>query len=465
MLIRFMKGSPKFFRKGLFWLGFMALAGMLILNSCTKANIVLGQNQIDLNFSNIVQIDTLTPVMSTLFMDSIASSGTGISYVGGYNDAYFGRIHARSYFEIAPPALSTIDPQAGFDSMTLYMIPNRYYYGDTSVPMDIYAYQIAQPLQFNYTYQDLPGTSFYSDDSVAVLPTPIGHVQRLISPANPDTVYIPLDPALGNQFFNDYRAQIVDMGNPSDFVKYFAGIQLSTGLNNTSVGNIVGFKDTCVVKIWYHLPDANRSQETLSFKYSNKAFQFNEIRNTPIAPLNKFTHAYSSVQQIYSTDSGFAHQTYVNQLLGYNTKIEFPYLRGIYQDTAFVKIQRALLILRPIQASYNQFLFPLPVQLQLASTNYFNLPGSSVSTGALTLDYLGGNTYYTFDITSYLTEELTNLVAQTNKDGLIIEPTGASATEFNRVIFGDKNYQSPFNSTNYIQAQIVLYYLGVKSTL
>ena len=462
MLTRFMDGSPKLLKKRLL---VAAFAGMFILASCTKASIFFGQNDIAQNYSNIVQTDTMTTWMSTLFVDSIPTSASGNIYVGNYNDDYYGNVNVRSYFEITPPGYTSVDPLARFDSMVLYLVPvKQNYYGDTSVPIDIYVNELASPMNFSYTHLGVINSNFFNTDSFPVLPTPLGHVQQLMSPTRGDTVYIKLDSTLGAQFFVDYRDQLLNFQDAANFLNYFPGIRLDPGPNS---GNIFGFKDSVVVKLWYHNPTVLQNSETFLFKYSNKAYQFNEIHNTPVAPLTKFQHVYQPiVQQVYSDSSNFQHLTYVNGMLGYNTKIEFPYLRGLYNDSNFVKIQRALLVLRPIYNTFDQYKFPLPTSLQLYTTNFYNLPITAVASGALTLDYFTGNTTYTFDITNYLTEELTNLVATQNRDGLIVVPTGTSATRFNRAIFGDPQYKSIFSSSSgYVQAQVILYYLGVKPSI
>ena len=473
MLTRFIVGSPKRLEKRLSWLGFIGLSVMLSLNGCVKANIEYGQSQIDLGFTNIVQIDTMAPLISTTFIDSVLTSSRGTLLIGGYNDAYFGPVTARAYLELAPPGFEVISPNARFDSAVLYLVPNKNaYYGDTSVPTDIYVYQLARSMVYNYNKQGLSNGAFYSIDSFAVLPTPIGHVQQYMSPTRHDTVYIKLDSALGAQFFNDYRGQITDMGSPSEFLYYFPGIRLSSGpgLFNPAEGNIYGYKDSCVVKLWYNDATFNGTLSNVQFKYSNKAYQFNEVRNTPPAPLDQFAHSTEStvLQQIYSTAPGFNHLAYVDNILGYNMKIQFPSLRNLLvADSNFVRIQKAQLIFRPIQGTYNPYIFMLPSTLQLAATNFTNVPEGVVSTGTLTTDFVtGANTYYTFDVTSYLQEEINNLEAQVNGDGLIMEATSANqSTQFNRTILADTKYVSPQNGTGYVQTELVIYYLQVKNTL
>jgi hypothetical protein len=458
MIFRVMRGSPNKRKIGL--LVCLGLILVVSLSGCYKANVIYGQSQIDDGLTNIVKIDTLNPVVSTLFVDSIATSAKGLLFCGGYNDPYYGPIKTRSYFELSPPTYTALAYKTVFDSMTLYLVPsNKYYYGDTTVPLNIYANKIAYTMFF-----PVYSSQFYNNDS---FPTNyyLGHVQTMMRPTYPDTVYMHLDSTMGAQLFARYLDNDPVMTSTSQFLQYFPGIQLSTDGN---AGNIYAFKDSVMVKIWYH-DFYTHAVNAIQFKYVNKAYQFNEIRNTPIAPLNQFNHHYDNVvQQIYSTTPGFQHLGYLNPLLGYTIKFEFPGLRGLYQaDSNFVKILKAELITRPIPNSFSYF-YQLPSTVELYATNGFtNQPGSAVTTGTLTVDYLGGGplTNYSYDITSYLLSEIANMGATYNGDGLIMQPSSTYFTQFNRTVIGDREYVGEYSAPDYYQSQVVLYYVAVKNSL
>jgi len=449
-------------RNGLFWLGALGICAVVSLNGCVKANIVFGQDQVDHGLTNIVKIDTVTPVMSTLFVDSIPTSGRGIAMMGGYDDAYFGSIQPRSYFELAPPPLTSLDPQAVFDSLVLYIVPNKYYYGDTTQPLDIYAEQIQSQMLFPPSQ-----FQFYNNDSFAVRPTPLGHIRHLIDPHNPDTVYIHLDSTLGQTLFGLMRAASQTITDPSQFLSFFPGIRISSGYGpNPQI--VYGYKDSIQVKLWYHTPDLLRSINAMTFKFADPSYQFMEVRNKPLPPLDQFRRGFNSVvEQIYSTAPGFDHQAFVNPLLGYvGTKVEFPSIRDLYlQDTTLRIITKAQLIVRPQVPSFSTQ-FQLPPSLIMDATDLNNQPGPQVSTGVLSLDYGGSDTQYTFDITALLQSELNDPSAVINKKGVIILPSQANYfSQINRLVLGDRFFQSPYTSPNYFQTQVVIYYVSTKNTL
>ena len=389
-------------RNGLFWLGALGICSVVGLSGCVKANIVFGQDQVDHGLTNIVKVDTLTPVMSTLFVDSIPTSGKGVAMMGGYDDPYFGSIQPRTYFELVPPPLTTLDPQAVFDSLVLYIVPNKYYYGDTTQPLDIYAEQIQSQMLFPPSQ-----FSFYNNDSFAVRPTPLGHIRHLIDPHNPDTVYIHLDSTLGQTLFALMRTASQTITDPSQFLTFFPGIRISSGYGpNPQI--VYGYKDSIQMKLWYHTPDLLRSINAMTFRFGDPSYQFMEVRNKPLPPLDQFQRGFNAVvEQIYSTAPGFDHQAFVNPLLGYvGTKVEFPSVRDMYlQDTTLRIISKAQLIVRPQVPSFSTQ-FQLPPALIMTATDLNNQPGPQISTGLLSLDYGGSDTQYSFDITALLQSEL-----------------------------------------------------------
>ena len=77
----------------------------LIQISCEKTQIQFGQAYVDNTFSNLVLVDTLSTQLSTVYTDSVPTSGSGVVLVGNYDDDAFGKITAKSFFEVVPPAI------------------------------------------------------------------------------------------------------------------------------------------------------------------------------------------------------------------------------------------------------------------------------------------------------------------------------------------------------------------------
>ncbi|HEV2354356.1 MAG TPA: DUF4270 family protein, partial [Puia sp.] len=125
------------------------IAALFFLTGCEKQP-DLGQfgysNVPDNNSANIVVVDSTTINLSTVFVDSTSTAGTGYMMVGNYNDAYLGQIRSQAYIQLRPPAgLPTLDPQSDtYDSigMVLFFPRANPFYGDSTVPETYEVHQV-----------------------------------------------------------------------------------------------------------------------------------------------------------------------------------------------------------------------------------------------------------------------------------------------------------------------------------
>jgi hypothetical protein len=101
---------------------------------------------------------------------------------------------------------------------------------------------------------------------------------------------------------------------------------------------------------------------------------------------------------------------------------------------------KAELIIKPVQGTYSPTL-NLPPQVNLSLTNQGNTIGATLpyGSGNLSIDYLyGTNTSYTYDITAYIQNALTQGAVNNAKNGLmLITPATLFNTTFNRAVLGD----------------------------
>jgi hypothetical protein len=126
----------------------------------------------------------------------------------------------------------------------------------------------------------------------------------------------------------------------------------------------------------------------------------------------------------------------------------------------YLKIIKAELIVTPVNQTYTGFT-PLPPQLYAYTTDQLNNLGSPLvsttsngyQTGNLVIDPLyNSNTTYVYDVTSYLQKQIS--INYANQNGLLlIPPSPASITTFNRLVIGDKN-----NSAGALQLKV--YYVS-----
>ena len=387
-------------------------------------------------------------------IDSLSTSSSGTVLAGNYNDATFGKITAKSFFEVTPPPIADLATNATFDSLELIIRPDKSYYGDTTFNTQLSVYQLQTEMTFPLYQQNV----FYNNTDFAVDPTPLGSVNKLIFPNITDTISIRLSDAKGNELFNLYKSNDYVMQTQSNFLTYFKGLQLSPSA--TGMHAVYGFHDSLIMRLHYHETGVFLVNRNLDFTfYNSDNKQFNQVKSdrtgTPVAVFN------STNKEIVSTSTN--DQAYSQYLTGLAVKIKFPTLRGLLQRPDYVKILRAELVIKPIKNSYGTTT-PLPPQVYAVTTDQTNTPGAPLSflssngtiaeTGNLILDQLyNENTSYTYDVTSYLQQQI--LVGSSNQNGLLlIPPTPASISTLNRVIIGDQK-----NTEGAIQLK--LYYVSV----
>jgi hypothetical protein len=410
--------------------------------SCYKNDIQFGNNLAE-SHTRLVTVDTVTPVMSTYVLDSFVTSGTNTLFAGMYSDAFLGNTTASTYFQFGAPVLtgdvaSLIPSHAVYDSLVVLMKPNGYYYGDTSRPLSIEAYQLAA--QPDYTY----ASKLYNTSSVKLLPaSPLGTFSKRISPARKDSIKIKLPDSIGRDFYNKIKSKATQVQDETSFLNYFKGLCIQPA--GTDGGAVYGFNvaDTSIrMRLYYHFTIPYIEAKSIDFYMARTAYQFNRIitnrTGTPLEPTTaKQREFFASAQNPYSfTQSG----------TGTMLKIKFPSLRNLLMVDDVVRLLDAKLILKPVNGTFDNFIYPLPNYLYMAQTDATNgigpeladTTGDAVQYRTPQIDYLYGvNTAYTFSVTSYINALLNTAGTAENGVFILQEAPGASK-QFNRGVFGNR---------------------------
>ena len=268
---------------------------MSLLTSCEKQP-NLGQfgfsNVADNNSANVVVVDSSTVLLSTVYVDSVASAGTTFLQVGTYNDAYMGQITSEAFLQVRPPGLPALDPQRDrYDSigMTLFFRKSNPFYGDTTIPQTFEVHQVTA------LYQLPPlQTAWWSNQALPIGPA-LGSTTVSIAPNLPytsqnagDTVKIRMDDALGQQLYNMVYNKSDTVANLPTFENWFNGLCITPGPG--SGGAMYGFFDSCLMRVYYSENTNGASvTKTIDFPLYSRAGQWNYIVNdrtgSPIANL------------------------------------------------------------------------------------------------------------------------------------------------------------------------------------
>ncbi|MES1221581.1 MAG: DUF4270 family protein [Bacteroidota bacterium] len=423
---------------------------LLLTTGCQKTAIQYGQQYLDNGITNIILVDSFSPSVTTVFKDSVISSQSGTILLGSYTDPYFGKTSSNTYLQLAPPVPTDLLNNAQYDSLVLLTKCNGKYYGDTTLPISLSVTQLSQELKFQ---EGQFGFSNYA--TFPLNPAPLGSRSFVLRPLTGDSANIKLDDAKGLELYNLIKTKSDILKDNAVFTDYFKGLNITATTNN----NIFGFKDSVVMRLYYHQTDLALQNKYFDFTFFNKQLQFNNITadrsGTPLTALNSQNNELSS--------SASGNVGYLQSATGLYLKISFPTIRKLLERSDYVKIIRGTLIVKPIINSYNGF-YPLPPVLNAAQTDGADEPGlsiSSVSNGSVSTEggnlFIDGaygiNTNYSYDVTSYLQQEIQ--IAAVNKDGLLLMPSSDTRfSSMNRLVIGDAN-----NAKNKLQLNV--YYISV----
>lgn len=433
---------------GILWIAMYAVG-------CKKAYIEFGEQYVDAGVTNIVVVDTITPVLSTVFRDSIVTSQSGKIIVGSYNDNLFGKISSSSFLVLSSPSsVPDFHISAGYDSLVFQMRSDSSFYGDTTIPQRFNVNQLSQMIDFPEDQ-----TQLYDKSDFPVYPTALGSADVVIRPSLKDSVKIRLSDVKGQEIWGLLQSKAQQVLTATDFEHYFNGLKVSPD-NPSSNAAIYGFSDSVTVRLYYHESNPYLVQKQIDFVLTSRNKEFNQIKHNRSGTALNVTIPES--REVPASLTG--HTAFVQPITGVLMKMTFPTLRSLLQRNDYVRIMRADLIIPPLHGSYS-FNYMLPPQMQISATNVNNGLGGVIGVGGvgsqspqygnLVTDWTyGENTMYTYDLTAYMQQQIT--VSADNTNGLIfLPPSPAYNTKFNRLVTGDSE-----NATGNVKLKI--YYISVQ---
>jgi len=437
-------------RSAICLLPFLVIIGIF---GCTKPQITFQNLGNGSNTPNVVTVDTFAVQVSTVFLDSFTTSGTRAQLLGRYIDPYFGTITSQSYTDIGTPSpLPTITNYSVYDSIQLIMRIDRSFYGDTTQVQRFLVSQLTQVMNF-------PGTqnAFFNNDAIPYNPTPLGSVDVRINPTAGlttqrigDTIKIKMPNSLGQQLFGLLYRQPDTITIPAIFRGYFKGLAVYP---DTSLpGAVYGFKDTMLLRLFYHEPGVVVTQKSTDFRTVNQFSQFNQITanrtGTPTEKLNRQT------PELQSTASG--NEAFLQPITSLYIKLLFPTIGNLATYPDYLAIMKATLEIKPVQGTYSP-IYNLPPFVNLSVTGEGNTIGPQlpVGSGNLGIDYLYGiNTNYSYDITGYIQSAIAQGAPNNAKNGLIVvTPAADFNVKFNRAVIGNS-----YNAQKSNQISLKIYY-------
>ncbi|RZL12771.1 MAG: DUF4270 family protein [Hymenobacter sp.] len=320
----------------------------------------------------------MTVKASTVLRDSVVTSTSNNLLVGRTYDPLLGTLTARSYFRLGATTGLRIDPLFRYDSLVLVMKPTTYRYGDTTKTQALVeVHRLLDPISAtrpSFASSKLTNLRYDTKNVLNQGGTPPRGLARRAA-----TLRIPLDKSFGQDILAN--AQSGRLTTQDDFDVYLPGLVLTPADGDNAA--IIGLSATstdAAMTLYYHDP-ANPTvslNSTFSLSLGGRHFfQVDAVRNGSVGYLPT-----TSLQAVPSAPTG--EQTYIEGVLGLQTKLEFPYLTNIQQFGNNLTITSATLTALVPSASLTPYL-PAPPSLVVSTSTVDNRP---VNTYVAKVDYL-----------------------------------------------------------------------------
>ena len=255
----------------------MLFFGLTIVSCGTDTDtgeFVVGSDYLAVN-NKVILIDTLTVEMSTINFDSLVTSNKSRVLVGNYDDPLFGKVKSNSYFQLASDSYSLIsstDTEAAnyvFDSISMILKYDNYYYGDTTKVQTFDIHRLTQKVKPN-TDDD----SFYNNSALSYSSESLGTISYKPRPLEKDSINIKMDAAFGEALFQKLKKrEITDFDS---FREYLNGLVLIPTTTNSS--SVIGFNLSSKVRLYYSKYQGDAEDSFIKdFTITDANKQFNAI--------------------------------------------------------------------------------------------------------------------------------------------------------------------------------------------
>jgi hypothetical protein len=457
----------------------------VFIASCSSEDYFkIGSNWVNSDLK-LVYVDSCRAKLSTVRIDSIPTYSQGAILVGKYEDIntvtyekLTGKINATSYLEISNPVVNSsssinIDPSSNvfFDSLVIEMRFNGFYMGDTlKHDMHLFVHQLAEPIKLDVVV----GTEvYYNTTHFAYNPEPLTEATFPIRPHNTESstlidggiliepVRVKLPDYLGQEMFDKIVNKEDEFDNNENFLTYFKGLVFVAG---DDVGTIAGFRADTSFKInmYYHIQEEFKTEKVITFSINSRN-QFNNIitdrSDTKLLP-DLFTN--NEIESHLTNN-----QAFISAGDGLYAKIEFPDLSDILLTSTYGVVEQAILEIRPVYGTYQEHT-SIPQNLTMSASNMSgesesvltDLQGQNQSGNLIINPQFWDNTLYTFDVTSFVRNQMLSSADQ--KLFLTLRfPSSEMQNSTQRLVIGDNDHfinVGVGNITYYNRIKLKLYY-------
>lgn len=390
-------------------------------------------------------VDSMQLLSYTLQADSLPTGQLNRLLVGYKNDPQLGKVRAEAYLQFGlDESLEALDQRFDLvDSITLILHYDNYFFGDTNVLQGLYLYQLTEELTPKADNFD-----FYNSDDYTHEREPLAHRMFYPHPFREQALEFRLPDQWAKELVELASEGAEEVTENAKFQNYFPGLvmQPDTALSTT----FIGFSADAELRLYYRdtrtLP-ISQSYYTFSMAEWNYYNQIQRVRGSAI--LDSLQNGEDKLSSTY-TDQ----QSLIQGGIGLSTRIEFPSIRRLLEQSKDFLVNRALLRFYPIvETGYE--LAQLPTQLNAYWVDEDNTVVQEASGLALLQkdEEFRRDTYYELDVTDFVELQLAS--EQFSNYGLLL---ALPPEDVNGSVHSVKIY----NDEAAAPMRLAIYYLSIK---
>lgn len=416
----------------------LALAGCLF-QSCYDENNKYGNGLVDSAFRNISS-DTSTVIVTAQLIDSLETSGKSLVLLGEYTHPVWGKISSSSYVAYNCPSYNTdIDARVVLDSLILSFDYGGYYVGDTLQSVRLNIHKLTEKVRLN------DNGYLYNTSSFAYETKPLASSSFIPRPQSGEKVLVRLPDEMGEDFLARFHKRDIQVSSDY-FEDYFKGlVVIPEATGNRSLLSFQVADSSAALVLHYHIIDEQENEQVLTFT-PNTTTQFNHIEHdrtgTVMEPF--------SVGQKEIPSASLDNRGVLFGGLGWYSRLEFPFLNNILMEGERVAIESAYLKIYPEPGTFSGTnALPDSLYLYIADENNVvtdavtDYLGTAVQSGTLMKDdTYDENTYYYFDVTDFMQQELGAFGMYKHNLQLVFDEE-TYTTSFRNLTFSDQQGRSP----------------------
>ena len=416
----------------------LATAGCLF-QSCYDESNKYGNGLVSSAFRNI-STDTSTVTVAAMLIDSLETSGKELILLGEYTHPVWGKMSASGYVSYNRPSYNTdIDERVVLDSLMLTFRYGGYYIGDTLKALRFNVHRLTQKLRLG------DNGYLYNPSSFTYEAEPLASHSFIPRPNSGEEVEVRLPDEMGQDFLTRFHSRDVQV-NSDYFEDYFKGlVVIPEGADNQSLLSFQVADSSAVLVLHYHIIDEKENEQELTFT-PNTSTQFNHYEHDRSGTaLEPFPPGQKEIPSSQLDNRGVLFGG-----LGWYARLEFPYINNILMQGEQVAIESALLKIYPEPGTFSaENALPDSLYLYIADENNVvtdavtDYLGEEVQSGTLVKDdTYDENTYYYFDITSFMQQELGAFGMYKHNLQLVFNEDTYTKT-FRNLTFSDQQGRSP----------------------